>query len=174
MIELVSTRNSVPFPQADSMDKIMKICGFLKNKTVYPENIAKFMDFTKRQAYLYLNAGIYLNLIKKEGRMYLLTEKGNIFASSSKSLKKDFLLSYFLKNKMLQDVIMNRLFYNKPLSRRIIIDKYILRYYPETEKYSISTLDRRARTILSWLYYIQPTIDSVVTTKYRKNYLTDN
>ena len=70
----------VPFPQADSFERVINLCELLNEHTeLSQEYITTEYDFNKRQTDYYTNAGRYLGLVAKkndEGVKYYLTDAG--------------------------------------------------------------------------------------------------
>jgi hypothetical protein len=71
----------VPFPQADSFERVINLCELLMQKRVMSkENITQNYDFDYRQANYYTGAGKYLGLVDSEGKegqvICFLTEEG--------------------------------------------------------------------------------------------------
>ena len=71
----------IPFPQADSFERVINLCELLKQKNVLTkEDITHNYDFDSRQTDYYSNAGKYLGLIdsKRENNQVIcfLTDKG--------------------------------------------------------------------------------------------------
>ena len=57
---------SVPFIQANSMERIISLLENLYGNPMTPGQIAELMDFDLRQSDYYYNAGRYLGLFEKE------------------------------------------------------------------------------------------------------------
>lgn len=58
------TEPEIPFPQADSFERLINLCELLKQKEFIPkEEITQNYDFDSRQTDYYSNAGKYLGLI---------------------------------------------------------------------------------------------------------------
>ncbi|MDN8776884.1 translation elongation factor, partial [Staphylococcus aureus] len=64
----------VPFPQADSFERVIDLLNLLVEKDLMFEEITLNYDFSSRQTGYYTNAGIYLGLIEK------FTDKDNEIA----------------------------------------------------------------------------------------------
>lgn len=71
----------IPFPQADSFDRVINLCELLKEKgSISKEEITQNYDFDSRQTDYYSNAGKYLGLVeigRENGQIVcFLTDKG--------------------------------------------------------------------------------------------------
>ena len=71
----------IPFPQADSFERVINLCELLKQKGfISKEEITENYDFDSRQTDYYSNAGKYLGLVeigRKNGQIVcFLTDKG--------------------------------------------------------------------------------------------------
>ena len=69
----------VPFPQADSFERVINLCELLNGGSEYDrEKITQNYDFDSRQTNYYISAGRYLGLIQeyKRNQPYRLTSNG--------------------------------------------------------------------------------------------------
>ncbi|MFN8673071.1 MAG: transcriptional regulator [Candidatus Sericytochromatia bacterium] len=152
----------IPFPQADAFNRIINLCEIIYEKNnLTKEEITINYGFDKRQTDYYTNAGIYLNLIRKEKEVdkisFTLTDKGKqLFYLSIAHRQIAFvkiILSHLVFNRVL------KLFFDKkelPNKNEIInIMKNSNLYHIESEE----TFNRRASTISSWVNWILDLID---------------
>ena len=80
----------LPFPQADSFDRIVNLCELLSVRDMNRREVTERYDFDVRQTNYYADAARYLGLLEKrsgkEGPVYTLTERGRrIFSSEYKA-----------------------------------------------------------------------------------------
>jgi hypothetical protein len=68
---------SVPYPQADDLDKVLDLVAKVDTGTSIKQEIADAFEFDERQGDYYANAAIYLGLVKREGRRFDLTALGD-------------------------------------------------------------------------------------------------
>lgn len=152
----------VPFPQADSFERIINLCELLNFKEeLNREDITHNYDFNARQTNYYTDAGRYLGLIDKKNEnrevSYFLTRKGKrLFDLSIADRQEKFIeliLSHSAFNKTL------KLYFKKgesPSKNEIVeIMKNSDLYKVDSE----STFQRRASTILSWNNWILDQIE---------------
>ena len=80
---------AVPFPQADSFDRMVNLCELLSVRDMNRQEVTERYDFDARQTNYYTDAARYLGLLEKRsgqgGPVYTLTERGRqIFFSGYK------------------------------------------------------------------------------------------
>lgn len=147
----------IPFPQADSFDRVINLCELLnERKMLTKEDITNTYDFDKRQTDYYTNAGRYLGFIKKETidkqTCYSLTAKG-------KSL---FKLSIFDRQIAFVQAILSHKAFKESLKLYIERDSTptqaeIVDIMEESDLYKVnseSTFKRRSSTISGWINWI--------------------
>ena len=154
---LIAKESEIPFPQADSFDRIINLCELLKQKlTLTKEEITQEYDFSWRQAGYYSNAAIYLGLVncERENRMsiYKLTEKG----------LRLFELSIFDRKLQLIKLILTHEIFNKSLklyfkrgyvsSKQEVVE--MMRDFNLHNINSDTTYERRSSTVLGWIKWI--------------------
>lgn len=152
----------IPFPQADSFERIINLCELLKEKDFIPkEEITQNYDFDSRQTDYYSNAGRYLGLLdfgRENGQIgCFLTKKGKqIFSLSIVERQIEFvklILSHSVFNKTL-----NICFKNGEIPKR----DEIVEVMKKSNLYNVnkeSTFFRRASTISGWLNWIMSNIE---------------
>lgn len=154
---LIIDETKLPFPQANSMERIINLCELLnENEFISKENITQNYDFNSRQTDYYLNAGKYLGLVsdykKDEELGGVLTENGNnIFNLSIKERQIEFIKA-ILSHKVYNEVL-KRYFENgeMPSKNEIVI---IMKVSNLHNVKSDVTFFRRSSTILSWINWI--------------------
>ncbi len=146
----------IPFPQADSFERIINLCEFLNKETnLTKDEVTTNYDFDKRQSDYYTNAGRYLGLIEKENRngiKFILTDEG-------KSL---FKLNYKQRQLKLVELILKHTVFSKSL--KLYLNKgdipskdEIVAVMKDSSLYNVTTdvtYMRRASTIQSWIDWI--------------------
>lgn len=156
----------VPFPQADSFERIVNLCEIIdrtEGKTISKEELSSNYDFTEktsfdlRQVDYYTNAAIYLGFISKNKELdnsisYSLTNRGRALFQlhiSERQIKfVEAILEHVVFKKALKLYLKNA---NKPSKAEIVS------IMKESNLYnidSISTFERRASTVMSWLDWI--------------------
>lgn len=165
----ITPEPKIPFPQADSFERIINLCEILQNKSsITKEDLLSFYDFKqsdtfdKRQVDYYTNAARYLGFIER-GRnendevCYYLTSKGTgLFELPIKERQLELLksiLSHFVFNKVLS------LYFSKA---EIPTKSEIIKLMKESNLYNVQSEDtfrRRASTILSWINWMLDLIE---------------
>lgn len=153
---------SIPFPQADSFERVINLCELLnENKVLDREYITDNYDFNVRQTNYYTDAGRYLGLINKKQEdgviIYFLTPSGqNLFNLSIIDRQRKFI-----------ELILSHLAFNKTLNLYLSKSEAprkdeVVDIMKESNLYNIeseTTLNRRSSTILSWLNWILDQIE---------------
>lgn len=152
----------IPFPQADSFDRVINLCELLNDNTfLSKENITENYDFDKRQTNYYTDAGRYLGLVDKrnedgEIRYYLSSLGEKLFKFSIAKRQIEFtktILSHLAFNKTLL------LYFEKASSPN---KEEIVQIMKTSNLYNIdseSTFRRRASTVSSWINWILDLIE---------------
>ena len=170
-ISIVEEPTNVPFPQADSFERIINFCEILYNnidEEHTKETLSCNYDFKEkdsldmRQVDYYTNAAIYLNLVKKsevnEKNIFELTTMGlSLFETKSISERQ----LKFIKS------ILTHGAFNKTLSLYLRKTEEptkdeIVEIMKASNLYNVnsdSTFRRRASTVLSWVNWILGTIN---------------
>lgn len=147
-------KNSVPFPQADNIDKLLKIININSPASLSDKTRMKVIlgDITERQVQYYLNAVIYLDVInsKKE-----FTEFG-MHIRNSNSVEQMILLSQKIVSKDVFGIVyFSELISGCKLTKEEIIaimKKYVI--FNSEQLYL-----RRAQTVISWIEWIHSIIE---------------
>jgi len=144
----------VPFPQANTFDRIINLCEILKTRILTSDDIAQEYDFTRRQSDYYANAAMYLGLVcdwkNKSKKTYELTGKG----------RKIMQMRYKQRQLALCECICSRDVFNALAHQYFQTGKL-----PEQKDIALAiqavdrnlapaTLKRRADTAASWLGWI--------------------
>lgn len=155
-IEIIS-EPKIPFPQADSFERVISLCESLKEKKLNRNEITEKYSFDMRQSNYYASAGMYLGLIDKtqvNGRVpcYSLTKRGNkIFTLPLKQRQLE-LVKFILEHEVFLNTF--KLWLKRgevpSLEERLDIMKKSNLYHVTSDE----TYKRRSRTILRWLEWI--------------------
>lgn len=146
----------VPFPQADSFERVVDLLSLLMEKNLSVEEITDNYSFTSRQTDYYSNAGRYLGFITKKHEnnnvFYCLTKKG--IETMSKPFKQKYLS---IINSILEHEVFYKAFKIRLNKKSILETKEIVRIMKECSIYKVEsneTFERRAQTIKSWIEWI--------------------
>lgn len=142
----------VPYPQADNIYLVLEIAGICnREKSLYPQSWARRKGYAVRQGYLYLNAGVFLGLLKKNrDKSYSLTEEAQYLFDNSGNID---LLMY--KKLFESNVFFSGFLYYELTNTLIPKEKIIktMNASMETEKINKTTINRRANTTIKWIEY---------------------
>ncbi len=170
----------VPFPQANSFERVINLCELLYNKEeeVYTKDILNYNmsftgkpDFTRRQVDYYTNAAIYLGLVKKindnNPTIFALTDWGQKILSTKSIIERQkMFIKTILSHQAFARVLRLYLDYGKPLSNEEIVQ--IMKdcnLYIGTD----GVFARRGQTIKAWINWIIEMIDDMDTVyKYKQ------
>lgn len=148
---------SVPFPQADSFERVINLCELLyENNSLAKEQITEKYDFDSRQTNYYTDAGRYLGLIEKSrvdnNIMFSLTRSGKeVFQTPISERQKKFIqliLSHSVFNKSLN------LYFSKGSRPKKVEIMDLMKKSNLFKVQRESTFRRRSSTILRWIDWI--------------------
>ncbi len=159
--KLTVETKDIPFPQADSFDRLLQVCDIIKSKKkVNKQEIMTHNGISNRQVDYYINAGIYLGLIEKikeQNIEYMLTRLGNGILCLDYKNKSLQLSRLILKHKVFKDSL--SLYINKnglPTKSEIIN----IMKNNQIQEMNDTTTKRRSSTILSWIDWILSLINN--------------
>jgi len=146
----------IPFPQADSFNRVINLCELLYKNEMTKEEITVNYDFNPRQTNYYTDAGRYLGLIDKkrvkDGVKFFLTLEGkNMFKLRYKERQLKYVELIF-KHKAFRECFKECL-----TSSEIPAKKDVVRIMEESNLYKVkadSTYERRASTVTGWVNWI--------------------
>lgn len=156
----------VPFPQADSFERIINLCEMIDrepDKIIYKEDLSSNYDFTEkasfdpRQVDYYTNAAIYLGFISKnkdkdDNIFYNLTETGKSLFKLHISERQLKFIGAILEHAVFKKAI--ELYLQKA---DIPVRYEVVSIMKESNLYNVnseSTFERRASTVISWINWI--------------------
>jgi hypothetical protein len=147
--------SDAPFPQADSVDRLIKIAELITKKPVSKNEIAAIFDFEERQASYYLNACKYLGLaeqrkVSKESIWSGSPTAKNIFASNKSSQIEYFCLLILSIDSCAK--IFLALQDNKTIGKPEI--QHIFNRSKDSLNCSGETTKRRAKTVEAWAKWV--------------------
>lgn len=149
---------NIPFPQADDIRKVRDTVDLISWGHDTRNQIAKFWGINKRQGDYYANAGHYLGLVYKDGKNWKLTSKGERFVHLPTTQRNKMLAELIFQHPVFYEIQMK--FFEK--SHYSSINEIVHFIQKSTkQKFSESTLLRRARTIISWIKYINKTYKQI-------------
>ena len=149
----------IPFPQADSFERVINLCELLKQKVfITKEEITQNYDFDSRQTDYYTNAGKYLGIIDT-GRDELTGQTGCFLTTKGKQV---FNLNIIDRQKEFVKLIVTHKAFKETLKLHLdngeIPDKgtivEIMKRFKLHNVGSDTTYFRRASTIIGWTNWI--------------------
>ena len=149
----------IPFPQADSFERVINLCELLKQKEfISKEDITQNYDFDGRQTDYYTNAGKYLGLIEI-GRDPLTGQTGCFLTTKGKQV---FNLNLIDRQKEFVKLIVSHKAFKETL--KLYLDngempnkETIVEIMKRSKLYNVgsdTTYFRRASTIIGWTNWI--------------------
>ncbi len=149
----------VPFPQADSFERVINLCELLNERDfITKEDITTNYDFDQRQTDYYANAGKYLGLIEigkdvatEQIGCYLTKLGKQIFSINIIDRQKEF-VKLILSKKAFKNTLKQNLKKGEMLTKDEIVE--IMKKSNLHKIDSDSTYYRRASTISGWINWV--------------------
>lgn len=149
----------IPFPQADSFERIINLCELLNQKEfISKEEITQNYDFDSRQTDYYSNAGKYLGLIDTRRDIVtgqigcFLTAKGmQVFNLNLIDRQKEF-VKLIISHSAFKESLKLHLIKGEMPDKELIVE--ILKRSRLYNVVSDSTFYRRSSTIVAWVNWI--------------------
>ena len=164
LVQIIDTTKAVkepeiPFPQADSFERIINLCELLKQKEfISKEDITQNYDFDGRQTDYYSNAGKYLGLIDigrdpltGQTGCFLTTKGKQVFNLNLIDRQKEF-VRLIVSHKAFKETLKLYLDNGEMPEKGIIVE--IMKRCKLYNISSDSTYFRRASTIIGWTNWI--------------------
>ncbi len=147
---------AIPFPQADSFERIVNLCELLNEQDLSRADVTENYDFDARQTNYYTDAARYLGLLDKrssnEGPLYSVSEKGRQILELEFKPRQMAYCRCILSHKVFHDTL--RLYLQSgvmPSTGEIVS---IMKQSHLYQVNSDSTFERRASTVKGWLNWI--------------------
>lgn len=146
-----SIPNNIPYPQADSFERVINLIELCLNHDVDSEEIRTNYDFTKRQVDYYTNAAIFIEMIEKKGKgIYAITGEGRSLLKLSYRERQIRLVQAIAKDKTMRACILESIKTNRIPEINYITNQLITNSVPIKG----ATLTRRAQTVRSWVEWV--------------------
>lgn len=154
-VNIVEEPQTVPFPQADSFERVVNLCELINSGEYNRESITLNYAFDARQTSYYTAAGIYLGLIEPTTRQsshYSLSNSGSAIIRMGYKQRQLAYCERILSHKAFYEVARLYLENGVMPERAAIVD--IMRNSNLYNVTSGSTYIRRASTIRGWVEWI--------------------
>ena len=153
-VELVDElpQSEVPFPQADSFNRVLGIVDMVSSNINNASDIAEEYGFDIRQGSYYIAACRYLDLIGPNDKTgeYKLSPKGFMMTNLDMRARNEMLVKEILSHKVFYYSYKYYIDNNIMPSKETIIN--FMRKY--TDIVNSETLNRRASTVRGWIEWI--------------------
>jgi hypothetical protein len=149
---------NIPFPQADSFERVINLCELLLNGELLKQEITSNYGFNSRQTDYYTTAAKYLGLVENNKDGVVLSEKAKKLLSLNVRDKQLLFATAIVSHGVFKDALENYLKKAIPLTKEEIVE--IMKRHTLYKVGSISTYNRRASTISSWINWIVSLINS--------------
>jgi len=148
----ITQEPNIPFPQADSFERVINLCELLLNVGLSKQDITSNYGFDRRQTDYYVSAAKYLGLIEESKDAVMLSEKAKKILSSNVHDKQLQFAKAIISHRVFKDVLIKYFESAKPLSKEEIVA--IMKKCDLYKVASPSTYNRRSSTISSWINWI--------------------
>lgn len=152
----------IPFPQADSMSRIVNLIELLNEKPMTKQEITSEYAFDERQTNYYTDAGRYLELIDKstaedENILFRLTPAGQRIMGLEYKARQLAIAVRILKHKVFNETLKLHLLHGEMPDKQTIVQ--IMKNSGLYGVCAENTYLRRASTVTSWVNWILGIID---------------
>jgi hypothetical protein len=153
-------RMDVPFPQADSINRIISLLTSidLNGGEIHKEDVATQQVFVERQTDYYANAALYLGLVeisKRDKRIVVLTSLGYKVVQNGVISQTKVMAARLLRDPIVRSVFLEMKLKSYAFSSDEIhqfAEKMMIQNNIQLAK---STISRRAQTVCSWCRWLE-------------------
>jgi hypothetical protein len=150
------SESQIPFPQADSFERVINICELLNGQELSRNDITEQYAFDARQTNYYIDAVRYLGLLEKRKDVampiYGLNDTGKRILNLNYKQRQLAFCDLILSHKVFGDILRKHLKSgNMPATGEII---QIMKSSNLYNVGSDSTFERRSSTVKGWLNWI--------------------
>lgn len=155
-VSIVEEATDVPFPQANTFERVINLCELLNERELNREEITDQYAFTFRQTDYYTNAARYLGLLEKDKQdkkpIYSLSDRGKQLLYLSFKQRQLAYCQLILSHQTFHETFARYLQYGAIPEKREVVS--IMEKAHLTDNVNATTIDRRASTIRSWVAWI--------------------
>jgi hypothetical protein len=149
----VEPEPSIPFPQANDLDKVVDVVSLADRHLATKAKIAAYFEFDERQADYYANAGVYLGFLARLEDGFVVTDIGQNFINT-RSL---YMRTHIVAEQMFRRPVFRAAFEQWQgcgFQTEAINQEDIARSIERYTSLSGSTPLRRASTVVRWLDWV--------------------
>lgn len=155
--QTVPEPDDLPFPQADSFERIINLCELLEREDeLTHDDITVRYDFTARQTSYYANSARYLGLVEKTGQggsaVFRLSNEGKELFRYRLRERQLKLCDSIFRHQVFRDVYKQWLSLGRMPERESIIE--VMKISDLRNIHGEATYIRRASTVSAWLHWI--------------------
>jgi len=163
-------KKRLKIPQADNVSKIQDIPLAIEDGFNTSEKISSRYGFDRRQGLYYLQAAALLGLVVNRKKKYLLSGLGRQYVNLTPGRRKEIILKRMLSSPIIASII-TELFVapSRSLARERIVSIASRR-----SGISGTTIERRVRSILSWLNWIGEETGTLTVSRERVSLLASS
>lgn len=148
---------AVPFPQADSILRVINLLEHLSEKKMRKQDITFEYGFVERQTNYYTNAGCYLGLMQREKDAenqvcYQLTEQGKQVMALEYRERQLAIVRQILQHKVFHNVLCRHLQCGEMPDKNTVVE--IMKQENLYKVKSDITYERRSSTVVKWIEWI--------------------
>ena len=149
-IKFVPETPKIPFPQADSFERLVDLLSLLLEQDLTKDEITENYAFSDRQTYYYTAAGRYLELIKNYKKLFCLTDEARTILANKPKRKNLVLIKKILEHQVFYEAFKLTLTTGEIPSQQPIAE------IMSECKVNIgdSTTGRRISTVKRWISWI--------------------
>lgn len=152
-IHIENEPEGIPFPQADSFDRVINLCELLASKeNLSKAEITENYGFDKRQTDYYTNACKYLGLAEAQDQGFTLTSKAKEIFRQHIQLRRKFFIEQLLKRRVFKEAL--ALYFRQAAMPTNVQLVTIMRNARLPNINSEETLERRASTVRAWIDWV--------------------
>ncbi len=159
-VNVVAELDKIPFPQADSFERVIDLLSLLVEKDLTKDEITENYQFDRRQTQYYTDAGRYLGLINKYKNSiskeinYSLTDEAKLILQKRHKAKSLELIKSILKHRVFYEA------FNLTINGEIPGKQEVCQVMQESNLgINKTTIARRSTTVRRWLEWIWSQID---------------
>ncbi|NEP45753.1 MAG: translation elongation factor, partial [Okeania sp. SIO2H7] len=149
-IQFVPETTEIPFPQADSFERLIELFFLLLKEDLTKDEITEKCAFDSRQTGYYTAAGRYLELIEKDINLFQLTAEARTILAKNQKTKNLALIKKVLEHQVFYEAFKLTLDSGEIPSKKSIVEIMSQLNLDMSD----STKERRSSTVRGWISWI--------------------